>query len=134
MTNPEEITIERNPALRRFYFVVGWIALGLGILGVLLPLLPTTPFVLLAAACFARSSQRFYDWLLGNRHFGHYIRDWRAGKGIPRKAKLIAIAMLALTLGPSTFFLVPIVWVQGLLAAIGLGVSIYIWRLPTSVE
>jgi hypothetical protein len=64
---------------------------GLGILGIFLPLLPTTPFLLLAAACYARSSERFYNWLLNNRWFGHYIRNYLEGKGVPLRVKVLSI-------------------------------------------
>jgi len=63
--------------------VVGTISTALGILGIFVPILPTTPFLLLAAACYSRSSQRFYDWLLNNKYFGNYIRNYLEKKGIP---------------------------------------------------
>lgn len=72
----------------------GWLAVGLGLLGVVLPLLPTTPFALIAAACFARSSPRWHRWLLATPLLGPALADWQAGRGVPRPAKLAALALL----------------------------------------
>ena len=111
--------------------IVGTLLVGIGVLGIVLPLLPTTVFFLMAAACYARGSERFYVWLLTNRMFGEYIRDWRNDKGIPYRTKIWITVVLVGTLGTTGFFFVPIFYVQLLLATIGLGVSFYIWRLPT---
>ena len=79
--------------------ICGFLFVGLGILGIFLPVLPTTVFFLLAAACFARSSPRFYHWLLHNRWFGSYIRNYREGRGLPMRHKVITVALLWLTIG-----------------------------------
>lgn len=84
--------------MKYVYLTLGWVALGLAVLGVVLPLLPTTPFLLLAAACFDRGSPRFHAWLLDHRWFGPPIRDWRERGAIGGKAKALAIAMLLLSL------------------------------------
>ncbi|MEE4236109.1 MAG: YbaN family protein [Anderseniella sp.] len=76
----------------------GLLFVGLGLAGVLLPLLPTTPFLLLAAGCFARSSPAFHDWLLSHRLFGPYIRDWDRDRSIPLSAKVTAVTMMAASL------------------------------------
>ena len=84
---------------RLFFFLAGWLSLGLGTLGIFLPLLPTVPFAILAAFCFARSSPRLEHWLVMHPRFGHHIRDWRAQGAISRKGKraaLIAFAVSAL--------------------------------------
>ena len=109
----------------------GSIFVGLGVLGVLLPLLPTTPFLLLAAACYARSSERFYVWLLTNRLFGRYIRDWRENRGIPLVTKIWVIALMVGTMAATAIFFIPLMSVRLLLIAIATSVSIYIWRQPT---
>ena len=84
------------PLFRAIWFSVGICALGLGILGAFLPLLPTTPFVLVAAFAFARSSQRWHDWLINHRVFGPLIEDWRAHGAISRKTKIVAaLSMIA---------------------------------------
>jgi len=84
------------PLFRAIWFSVGICALGLGVLGAFLPLLPTTPFVLVAAFAFARSSQRWHDWLLSHRFFGPLIEDWRAHGAISRPTKAVAaLSMIA---------------------------------------
>jgi uncharacterized membrane protein YbaN (DUF454 family) len=104
---------------------VGTSCVGLGILGIFLPILPTTPFLLLAATCYARSSERFYNWLLNNRWFGNYIKNYREGKGIPLKVKVLAIALLWVTIGYS-IFAVHILPVRIILILIAIGVTTHI--------
>lgn len=105
--------------------VLGGIAVILAILGVFLPLLPTTPFLLLASACFARGSTRLHGWLLNNKMFGEYIRNYEQGKGIPLKAKITALLMLWGSLAFSVFR-VSSLELKILLVAIGAGVTIYL--------
>jgi uncharacterized membrane protein YbaN (DUF454 family) len=90
--------------LRWLLLTMGFVFVGLAGLGVVLPVLPTAPFLLIAAACFARSSARFYHWLLANRLFGPMIRDWRETRSIPLRAKVSAIAMVVLVGGSSVLF------------------------------
>ena len=85
--------------LRPLWLTLGWVFLGLGLLGAFLPLLPTTPFVLLTAACFARGSDRWHAWLLRNRLFGPVLRDWRQGGAISLKSKCVATIMLVSLIG-----------------------------------
>ncbi|GGP10123.1 YbaN family protein [Oceanobacillus neutriphilus] len=102
----------------------GSLSLGLGIIGIILPLLPTTPFLLLSAACYAKSSERLYNWLLENKYFGSYIKNYRAGKGIPLKVKITAVSVLWLSLSFTIFFVIPLVAVKLMLAVIG---SYFTW-------
>jgi len=118
--------------LRALLMIAGSLALALGVIGIFLPLLPTTPFLLLAAACYARSSTRFYNWLLGNRFFGAYIRLWRDEGRVPRRAKITAVALIVVTLGAAIVWFVPLLPVKLLLAAIGLAVIVYLLRLPSA--
>jgi len=111
--------------------VVGTISTALGILGIFVPILPTTPFLLLAAACYSRSSQRFYDWLLNNKYFGNYIRNYLEKKGIPLKVKVLTLAVLWATIGCSVAFAVEILFVRVLLIVIAIGVSIHVFSLRT---
>lgn len=111
--------------------VVGSISVGLAFLGVLLPLLPTTPFLLLAAACYVRSSERFYHWLLYHKWFGAYIRNYREGRGIPLITKIMAISLLWLTIGYSVLFIVPLLFVKILLIGVAAGVTIHLLRVKT---
>ena len=115
----------------RLLTLVGTISLGLGILGIFLPLLPTTPFLLLAAACYARSSRRFGNWLLGNRLFGKFIKNYQEGKGIPLKLKAFSILLLWITIGCSIAFAVQILAVRIILVFIAFGVTIHILSIRT---
>ncbi len=121
----------KRPLLRYALISIGWLSVVLGVLGIFLPVLPTTPFLLLAAACFVRSSPRFYQWLVEHPKLGKYIIYYLEGKGIPRRAKWMAIAMIWLTITLSALLVVPIVWVKVLMFAIAISVSIYILRQPT---
>ena len=102
-------------------------------LGIFLPLLPTVPLLLLAAACFARSSERFYLRLVEHRHLGPMVRDYLGGRGIPLRAKLTAIGLIWVSI-PLTVLFVPILWVRVLLVALGLAITVYLIRLPLCVE
>lgn len=114
-----------NRMVRGLLVAAGTFFVGLGILGIFLPLLPTTPFLLLAAALYSKSSKRFYNGLLNNKWFGRYIRDYREGKGVPLKVKLFSIAFLWITILISAIF-VDILWVRILLIVIALGVTVHI--------
>lgn len=87
--------------------IIGSISLGLGVLGIVLPLVPTTPFLLLTAACYVRSSDRLYNWLMTNKWFGSYIRNYKAGKGIPIKAKISVLIMIWFSFLFSAFYIAP---------------------------
>lgn len=126
-----ELELHRNRVVRHAYFAGGVVSLALGLIGVFLPVLPTTPFILLAAACFVRSSARFYNWLLNHRLFGSSIRNWRRTGAIPLKAKILAITLIALTIGSSIAFVIPLWPVKLLLAVIGVSVSVYLATRPT---
>jgi uncharacterized membrane protein YbaN (DUF454 family) len=119
-------------SLTRILLVVsGTLFVALGILGMFLPVLPTTPFLLLAAICYARSSKRFYHWLLTNRWFGEYIRNYREGSGIPLKQKVLTISLLWLTIGYAAWFVVSPWWVKLILLGIAVGVTTHLIRIKT---
>jgi len=125
-------TNTRQKFVRALFFVAGTVSLAIGTIGIVLPILPTTPLLLLALACYCRSSKRMTKWVLNNKYFGSYIRRYREGKGIPIKTKIIAISTLWITISYSAFFIVNIWWiVQLILFAIAIAVSIHILRLPT---
>ena len=111
--------------------IFGTFFVGLGIIGIFVPVLPTTPFLLLAAACYARSSPRFYHWLLYNRWFGNYIRNYRQRKGIPLKVKVLIITLLWVTIGASVIFAVQALLIRIILILIAIGVSIHVLSLKT---
>ena len=117
--------------LKPLLIVAGSVFVGLGVLGIFLPVLPTTPFLLLAAACYARSSQRFYCWLLNNRWFGTYIDNYRRKKGMPLKVKLLTVSLMWLTLIISLVFAVSSLVLRLILIILVLGVSIHILRIKT---
>ena len=116
---------------RPLLIITGTLLVGLGIIGILIPVLPTTPFLLLAAACYARSSQRFYHWLLNNKWFGNYIKNYIQRKGIPLKVKILAITWLWITIGCSVTFAVQAFLVRLILILIAVGVSIHIFSVRT---
>lgn len=104
---------------------VGLLCLVLGLIGVAVPLLPTTPFLLAAAACFLRSSPRLHDWLLHHRLLGSYLRQYREG-GIPWRAKLFSLSLLWLSIGYATVFVAPAWWLRLLLLLIAAGVTVHL--------
>jgi uncharacterized membrane protein YbaN (DUF454 family) len=109
----------------------GLVCTALGAVGILLPGLPTTPFLLLAAFCFSRSSERFHRWLLSHRWLGTYIRNFEEGQGMSRRDKAITLVTMWVTIGITTAFFIPLVWGQVALLLIAAGVSVYLLRLPT---
>ena len=115
----------------RLLTLAGTISLGLAVLGIFLPLLPTTPFLLLAAACYARSSRRFSNWLSSNRFFGKFIKNYQEGKGVPLKLKAFSILLLWITIGCSVAFAVQILAVRIILGFIATGVTIHILSIRT---
>lgn len=123
----------RSAFLRTLLTVAGIICVVLAVAGIVLPLLPTTPFLLLAAACFARSSPRLDDWLHHNRLFGPYLRAYRAGHGIPFPAKISIIALLWISIAFSAILAIPDrLWALRLvLVMTGLLVSIHVLRVKT---
>lgn len=120
-----------SPAMRLLFVALGTLFVVLGIAGALLPVLPTTPFMLLAAACYARASTRFYNWLLNNPVFGPAILEWRRHRSIPWRVKLSAIALLAATLSISIVCFVPWPELQVALALFGLLLVTYLYRIPS---
>ena len=112
-------------------YCLGSISLGLGILGIFLPLLPTTPFLLLTAALYFKGSPRLYNWLLNHRHFGPYIRNFRENKAIPLRAKIISLVLMWGTMLYCIFFLIPLLWVKILLGLIAAGVTYHILSFKT---
>ena len=115
-------------------FAAGSISLALGIIGVFVPLLPTTPFLLLAAACYIRSSPRAYRWLMGNRVLGNYIRSYRSGAGVPLRVKAFTLCLLWLTIGYSALYIVQSIWIRIGLGAVAVGVTAHLLAIRTAVS
>ena len=124
--------------VRTLWLVAGTICVMLGTIGIVLPILPTTPFLLAAAACYYKSSPRMHRWLLNNKWFGEYIRNYTEGKGLTKKTKITALALLWATIGFSTVFmlnrLLPaqlVLPIQIIMIVVAIAVSLHILRLPT---
>ena len=121
-----------NIPLRKWLLVTaGSLSLSLGVLGIFLPLLPTTIFLLIAAACFARSSDRLYNWLITHKWFGPYIRNWREHKAITRRTKIVTLVVLWGTLAISAFVATDNLFVRLALLVVGIGVSAFILHMKT---
>jgi hypothetical protein len=129
---PEKIVNHRG--LRLLLITAGCLCTALAVLGIFLPLLPTVPLLLLAAACFARGSTRCYRWLLDHRHLGPLVEGYLGGKGIPRRARTTALGLVWVSI-PLTVTLVAMPFaVKLLLLGIALGITIYLLRLPIRPE
>lgn len=136
MTEPDVLALRKaikNPILKAIILMVGWLSVVLGVIGIFLPLLPTTPFLLLAAACFIRTSPRFYEWLIGHPRLGPYMVHYLNGKGIPLRAKVYTLLIMWSTMLFSAFVLLDIQAVKISLPIVGALVTLYILRLPTLV-
>jgi hypothetical protein len=123
----------RSRLVRGICLATGISALFLGALGVVLPVLPTTPFVLLAAACFARSSERFHDWLLATRVAGPVIREWQLHRAMAPGVKRWAFVLLVVSFGTS-ILLMDSSWHRGMLAGLGVTLAWFLWRVPVRRE
>jgi len=131
-------TVSKKSTLKKikeaFLIFTGIVFTGLGIIGIFLPLLPTTVFFLLAAVSFSHSSKMFYDWLLNNKWFGSYIRNYREKKGISMKVKVFTVLLLWVTILSSVIFAVDNIYVKAGLLIIAVAVTIHIVTLPTLRE
>jgi uncharacterized membrane protein YbaN (DUF454 family) len=122
-------------ALKKYFLVAAGIVFTvLGVAGIFLPLLPTTPFLLLAAACFSRSSAPLYAWISQHRFFGKKIQYYRVYKAISLKSKLLSLALLWLTIGYSAFFAVKTIWLKIILFVIAAGVSMHLLSFRTLTQ
>jgi uncharacterized membrane protein YbaN (DUF454 family) len=120
-----------NLPIRVLLIASGTFFVALGVVGLILPLLPTSPFLLLAAVCYARGSARFYHWLLTNRWCGAYIRNYREGNGIPLRQKVLALLLLWLVIGYTAWLVVSLWWMKVILVAIAIGVTVHLARIKT---
>jgi inner membrane protein ybaN len=121
----------RNNILRIILISLGIISLALGIIGIFVPVLPTTPFLLASVALFAKSSPKLYYKLLNNKYLGEYIKNFRVHKAIPLKTKIFAISVLWITILSSIIFFIKILWVKILIASIASVVTYYILSFKT---
>ena len=132
MPRESEVTQKKksNKFVRSLLFIAGTITLILGAIGIVLPILPTTPFLLLSLACYLRSSERMTHWMLNNKYFGKYIKNYKEGKGIPLKTKIFAIIVLWVTIGYA-IYIVPIWIAQLSMFIIAVAVTTHLIRVPT---
>lgn len=126
-----EVRKHRFLWVRLAFAALGTLFLLVGIIGIFMPILPTTPFLLLATACYARSSRRFYNWLMNHPAFGPLIVEWRTYRSIPWRIKLVAITTMILTFGSSIIFFIPGGWLKLALSAFGLTMAIWLYRIPS---
>ena len=117
--------------VRAILVLVGTVASGLGVVGVFVPVLPTTPFLLLAAACYARASSRLYEWLLGQPSVGPVITDWRRSRSLPPGVKTRALVLVLLTFSVS-IVLVDVLLLRLSLAVFGLVLAVFLYRIPST--
>jgi uncharacterized protein len=121
----------QNKFIRILLLGCGFLFTFLAILGALLPILPTTPFLIVAAACFYRSSEKFYRMIMYNRYFGHYLRDYKSGMGIPLRVKIAALLFLWISTLVSVFIFIPYLWLKILVITIAAGVTVHLYMIRT---
>ena len=130
----DEIKLVENRILRSVLLASGFVLVGIGVLGMFLPLLPTTVFLLLAAWCFARSSERFYRWVHYNRLFGKYIRDYQNGKGMTLISKIVSISILWAGILASAYWAAENFYIRLLLIIIAIGVTWHLAVIKTNSD
>lgn len=118
--------------IRIFLLLTGTCCVGLGILGVFLPILPTTPFLLLAAGCFARSSEHLHQRLLASPILGNVIHEWQTHRSFPQSARITAILMIVISFGISIGFVIPNIYGKVAMLLIGTSVILFLYQLPAS--
>lgn len=116
--------------LRAVLLVSGWLCVLVGLLGVLLPLLPTTPFLILASICFARSSERCHRWLVSRPYLGPAILDWEREGAIRTNAKAYATLVLFVVIGATAVFAPVDLAVRMAVVGVGIAVAVFLWSRP----
>lgn len=121
-----------GPWRRRAFLVIGSVALAIGVVGIFVPLLPTTPLVILASACYLRGSERAHRWLLGHRWFGPVIAEWRETRSVPAAAKWIAVVQIAVSFTVTLLLLPASTYGRAGLVLLGAGLIGVVLSLPTA--
>ncbi len=137
--SPHEMKKSRFLLIRLFWISLGSIFVGIGTIGIFVPGLPTTVFLILASACYIRSSERLYNWLIKNKTFGKYIKDFREGKGMPQRAKITALSMMTifvlLAVLPFSPIAIPNNTMRIIILAVGMIGFYYVsFRVPTKKD
>ncbi|MCJ7489666.1 MAG: YbaN family protein [Thermoplasmata archaeon] len=129
--NASEVEVARNRLARLLWTVAGTLSLAVGVVGIILPVLPTTPFVLIAAACYLRGSKKMYDKLVKNRYFGGYLRDYMEGRGVSKRATVVSITSLWILILLSAVFATNDLIIRAVLIVVATAVTIHLLRLRT---
>lgn len=135
MNNQEihQVREVKNPLVRFLWVGLGCLFVGLGAIGAVVPGMPTTVFLVLAAACFIRSSQKLYDWLISNKTFGPYLKDYREGKGIPLRAKVLALSLIVIFVSFAVFYALEAIQIKVLVGLIGIiGFLFVFFKVPAA--
>lgn len=128
----DSLKLAKRRSTRLIYLGLGHLSLGVGIIGIFLPVLPTVPFVLLASICYARGSAKFYHWLMNHRVFGPPLVDWKKTRSLPLRVKALAVTLIAISASVSIFFLIPVTAVKWLVAICCTSVAGYLsFVIPT---
>jgi uncharacterized membrane protein YbaN (DUF454 family) len=131
MSDRKTVQAPRSKVARWLLRIAGLVCVGLGVLGIFVPILPTTPFLLLAAAAFVRSSPKLYAWLIHHKWFGNYIRYYREYHAITLRAKVVTLVLLWGVIGYTAIGVVEAWWLRALLAVVAVGVSVHLLTLKT---
>ena len=129
--NASEVEVARNRSSRLLWTTAGTLSLAVGVVGIVLPVLPTTPFVLIAAACYLRGSKKMYDKLVKNRYFGGYLRDYMEGRGVSKRATIVSITSLWILILLSAVLATNDLIIRTVLIAVAIAVTIHLLRLRT---
>lgn len=127
------MTIVKNPVLRVVFMVLGWLWVAIAFVGIVLPILPTTGPILLAAFFFSKSSERFDHWLVTNRFFGGIVKDWREGNGFTVRAKTIAVTAIAISFGITTIWFITDPYARLAMWALAIAIAAYVVTRPTKI-
>ena len=122
----KKVTPHHDHRVRVLLIVAGSLSLVLAVIGAFLPVMPTTPFLLLSAFCYANSSERLHDWLFSNKLFGGYLKNWHEHRCIPLKSKILAIVLLLVSFGTSIYFFVSILAVKIIMTVIAIGIIVFL--------
>ena len=117
--------------MKYLLIILGSICLALGVIGIFLPLLPTTPFLLLSAALYVRSSEKLYQWLIHQKYLGTYIRNFREHKAIPLRAKIFSISMVWITLTYCIIMIIEALWLKAILLLLAISITWHILSYTT---
>ena len=134
MANGDLESTKKATVGRYLFLFAGHLSLTLGIIGLLVPVMPTSPFVILAAACYARSSERFHRMLLNNKHFGEDIRRWQERRCVRRRVKILSVSALTVAFFLTIAFFITPLWAKFAVGALGVFAALTVLYLPVCDE